>query len=371
MNTAAITRFLGRLILAPLNGVSVEEIQCALDSLDPWERIIKIADDNLITPALYSSFKSLNLLDTLPEDLAGFLSELHQCNAIRNDLIKKEAVQIALLFNKIGVEPLFLKGVAYLFCGIYPDSAARMMNDADILVPESSMMECVRILKEKGYYSSEDPTRYKKALHHYPPLVSDRKQAIVELHRHSFATQYRRLYSEEELWKSCVSETVDHARFHLPAPQDLIRYHLIHAHKHGGVYGPSPYFLRGLYDFAFLYKKYEGYIDWAELETFFNKTGLRKALVSHLIAAGHFCGYPVIMRDKNIKNTERLFLPLVRLYLRFPNLYDFSKLIHQYQDVMVRITNKREKRKEFIKKLMDINFHAKHFGIIYRVFFKK
>ena len=368
MNNVNITCFLGQLLLTPLFDTATERIQNRLRRLVEWEQIIEVASNNLITPALYTSFNSLDVFHALPEDLQEYLTEIHLCNAQRNREIKEQVLKIASLFNKIEVEPLFLKGVANLFYDIYPDPADRIMCDADILVPKERLLECVDILKGEGYYSFYDESLFYGKSIHYAPLTSDRKQAPVDLHEYSLPIRYARLYSEEAFWASSVAKTIGDTRFRLPSPMNHIKHHIIHAHDHYGVYYIGRYFLRGFYDFALLCRKFEDDINWSLLEASFNQAGLRKIFVSYLSAADKFCGYQDLLRHVEINNSERLFLYMMNTQLKYPALFSLWKLFSYYKQVSLEIATNREKRKEFIKQLKSCQFYVRHFNIIRRCF---
>jgi len=368
MNNLDITHFLGRLLLEPLLAPPPEKIQNWLRKSLEWEKIIEVASENLITPALYSSFCSLNIFHALPDDLQGYLTEIHLCNAQRNLEIKEQVLQIASCLNKIGVEPLFLKGVANLFYEIYPDPGDRIMSDADILVPKEKLLECVQVLKGEDYYSVYDESLFNGKSHHYIPLISDRKQAAVELHQYSVPQPYNCLYSEEEFWALSIVKSVKNTSFRLPSPLDHIKHHIIHAHKHNGVYGMSKYLLRGLYDFMLLCRKFEAHINWSLLEASFTQAGFRKAFVFYLLAVDKFCGYQEPLHHVEIRNTERLYVHWMNLYFQYPELLALWKLFAHYRQACSEIASDQEKRKEFLEKLKNRQIYVRHAKIIVRCF---
>jgi hypothetical protein len=364
MNNLDITHFLGRLLVEPLFDTPPEQNRNWLRKSLEWEKIIEVASENLITPALYSSFCSLNAFHALPDDLQGYLTEIHLCNAQRNLEIKEQVLQIASCLNKIGVEPVFLKGVANLFYEIYPDPADRIMSDADILVPKEKLLECVQILKGEDYYSVYDESLFNEKSHHYFPLISDRKQASVELHQYSVPKPYTCLYSEEEFWASSMVKSVKNTSFRLPSPMDHIKHHIIHAHKHFGVYGMGKYLLRGLYDFALICRMFKGQIHWSLLDNSFNKAGFRKAFVSYLLAADKFCGYQDPLHHVETKNTERLYAHRVNLHFKYPGLFALWKILSEYKRSYSEIASDHERRKEFLKKLKSRQIYVRHAKII-------
>ena len=119
-----------------------------------------------------------------------------------------------------------------------------------------------------------------------------------------------------------------------------------------------PAFLRGLYDFALLCRKFEDQINWSLLEASFDQWGGRKAFVSYLLTADKFCGYQDPLLHVEIKNTERLFLHKVNIYLKYPKLFALWKLFSQYKQKSYVIATDRKRRKEFLKKLKNPQFYV-------------
>jgi hypothetical protein len=371
MNSVEINHFLGRLLLSPFFKDSAKQALEYLRRPMEWEPIIEAASENLITPALYTSFHSLNMFHDLPEELQDYLMEIHQCNAMRNQEIKSHVLQLASLFNKIDVEPLFLKGVANLFFDIYPDPADRILHDADILVPKEKILECVNILKKEGYYSVHDESLFCKTTPHYLPLVSNKKRIVVELHQYSTSGRFSSFYSENDFWTSSVTRNIEDIRFRLPSPMNNIKHHIIHAHKHYGIYSAGHFFLRGLYDLALLCKKFENQIHWSQLETDFVTAGLRKEFFSYLLVADKFCGYQDPLQYVRIKKSDRLFLHTANIFLNHTLVFALWKLFSQYKQAVYGIASDRKRRKELLKKLKTLQFYAKHMTNIRQSLIKK
>jgi len=77
------------------------------------------------------------------------LQYLH--NRSRNELIKRQAVEISRVFNDNDIEVLLLKGSALLFTLYKNDPGARMMSDLDILVHKKNIQKAENILKDMGW----------------------------------------------------------------------------------------------------------------------------------------------------------------------------------------------------------------------------
>src|ERR1039457_6007785 len=125
-----------------------------------WERLFQTASDEALLPLLHSQFKSLDLLDSLPADIADFLLAVETANRERNQAIVDELKAAVTLLNKIGIQPVLLKGLAYLKTGVYEDPANRFLMDIDLLVSEEQRQAAVEALIQNGWVADNlDPFR--------------------------------------------------------------------------------------------------------------------------------------------------------------------------------------------------------------------
>jgi fido (protein-threonine AMPylation protein) len=92
-------------------------------------------------------------------------------------------VELVAPLNRIGVEPVLLKGAIRRVDGLYPEIGWRMMRDLDVLISEGSLAEAVEVLRGIGYDSEQraiDPLEKDWRARH-----PDRP-ALVEVHRELF-----------------------------------------------------------------------------------------------------------------------------------------------------------------------------------------
>ena len=149
-----------------------------------WEKIVQISSAHYVFPALFVQLKQALILNEMPPELVEYMEEITNLNRTRNIQIMDHAVEISQLLNDNGISPVFLKGTAHLFDGLYTDIAERIIGDIDFLVPEDKMVEAAEILINNGYKPSVE---YKPEIgaisKHYPPLINSKKTAAVEIHR--------------------------------------------------------------------------------------------------------------------------------------------------------------------------------------------
>ena len=83
-NLAAL-RFLTH-CLACKNPAQTASLQSEIRSGDvPWESVASLANNHLLTPALWVALLDKNLAEELPEDFRDYLYELHELSKERNE----------------------------------------------------------------------------------------------------------------------------------------------------------------------------------------------------------------------------------------------------------------------------------------------
>lgn len=179
----------GRGLAPSLTDIQREEL--ARDLARPtirWEALLAEANRQHATPLWYSRLKGHGLLTLLPDDLRGYLEQLHAANLARNRMLQDELALILALFKTHGIPVILLKGAATFADRLYADEGARLMSDMDLLVPEEQIVEAERLLMMEGYV--DDPTNVSlsdvwpgNTRHaHIPGLLHLRKKITVELH---------------------------------------------------------------------------------------------------------------------------------------------------------------------------------------------
>jgi hypothetical protein len=192
-----------------------------------WESLFQTASDEVLLPLLYSQFKSLDLLNLLPADIAEFLLGVETANRERNQAIVDELKAAVTLLNKIGIQPVLLKGLAYLKAGVYRDPAHRHLVDIDLLVPKEQRQAAVVALIQNGWVADNlDP--FRNFRQHSPPLRRP-SSVWIEIH-HSLGTGVceRVLPACEVIERSCAVD-LDGLCVRVPAGEDLLAHLIMHS----------------------------------------------------------------------------------------------------------------------------------------------
>jgi hypothetical protein len=74
-----------------------------------WSVFVKIANNHLILPGIYSSYRKNDMLDLLPEELREHLKEIHAINTERNKEILLQVEELNSILNKQNIIRYTLK----------------------------------------------------------------------------------------------------------------------------------------------------------------------------------------------------------------------------------------------------------------------
>jgi hypothetical protein len=246
-----------------------------------WEHLIRSAQEELILPALYARLQQLGIASQIPEEVADFLSAVETLNLERNQAIFTELATVIALLNEARIEPVLLKGVAYCMTGVYASPAARYLTDVDLLISEEQLPTAIEVLIQNGFEwdRSDQLGRFR---HHHPPL---RRTGSVsfELHHTLGMGSCRLLLPASEVLEHSVRHELDGTRFRVPGPDHLVTHLIMHSqiqHPYNERIWPP---LRAMYDLALLRRRFDGAINWSEIERRFRQARKSDVLALHLL----------------------------------------------------------------------------------------
>jgi hypothetical protein len=215
-----------------------------------------------------------------PPDVSDFLSAVLLLNRERNQRICRELRLTVGLLNEVGIEPVLLKGAAYLAASVYSDRGARYLIDLDLLVPEAQLNNGFRHLVENGF-SYDKADQFGRFRHHHPPL--QRASVPIELHHRLGFGPCASILSDSEVIENSTPMKLDELRFRVPSPSHLVTHLVMHSQIHHPynerIWPP----LRAMLDLARLQLHYGCSIDWAEVEHRFENAEQGDLLRLHLI----------------------------------------------------------------------------------------
>jgi hypothetical protein len=236
-----------------------------------WPTVIQIANDHLVSPALWVALRARGLTNDLPTDVGEYLSELHRLNSTRNEGLRSQVIEAGRALNAIGVVPLLLKGAATLLSNIQDDPGYRVMRDLDLLVPESQAKVCWHALRSLGYQPTSVHNGLKIAQavprdferhHHLHPLHRPGDYATVEIHKASLPQPHGQLLPNEPLLGNATCIEADGIALLVPAPSDSVLHALVHALLVDRAHARGLIPIRVLHDVVKMQRHFGDRVDW-------------------------------------------------------------------------------------------------------------
>jgi hypothetical protein len=331
-----------------------------------WENLIQSAADEMLLPALGQQVRSLGLASSIPEEVMQFLAEAEALNEERNRLIIDEAVNAAKLLNQIGIRPVALKGLAYLFAGTYPKLGCRYLADIDLLVPSSELTRGIAHLLEHGYNESEYDL-LGRLRHHYPAIGRPGFPQL-EIHDCVGLGACSRILPASQMISEARLFTYDGAEFLLPSLTHLASHLILHtqlAHPYRERIFPP---LRSQYDLAQFQARFGLDVDWMAIVAAYRRAGELATLSLHLMQAEHDIGLKIpgpickVGLFTRIRWRRRLLLnryPRIRL---MDPVYIALSLLSRRLRLVTRILSKPRSWLPLLRRLMEPDFYSRIFN---------
>lgn len=292
-----------------------------------WEKIVQISSGHYVFPALYIQLKQAGLLGELPPELVDYMEDITNLNRVRNMQIMDQAIEITKLLNHNGISPIFLKGSAHLFDGLYIDIAERIIGDIDILVPEDKMVESAEILIKDGYKSSMifNP-KNSVVTKHYPRLINANKIAAVEIHRQIMNFPFYKSIDLYSILKEKRKLNLPHNAYVMSDEYQII-HNILNTQINDSGYIYSKIFLRQCYDLLLLSQKTNPLDIVQNFGKFFNPMNANLALANLLFDNPGIIPYKKNLRAKyyvsrikfniNHVHLSRFYVVIIYFLVRF------------------------------------------------------
>ncbi|GAA0369886.1 nucleotidyltransferase family protein [Bowmanella denitrificans] len=153
--------------------------------LTDWDILIQQAYSAGVLARLQWLFERDALEEHIPEGCrwhfqsASRFAQMHKKNVLREVSLIREALHMT------GIQPVFLKGAAYLVCD---DDChqGRVFSDVDIFVPKASLPKVEQVLGWHGWEFAEkddyDEKYYRQWMHEIPPLIHIERGTALDVH---------------------------------------------------------------------------------------------------------------------------------------------------------------------------------------------
>lgn len=230
-----------------------------------WQSVIALANQTLLTPALFASLEKAGLLEHVPGDVRDYLQFIRDCNRERNERLRAQLNEAVAALNGIGVAPVLLKGAVPLFLSrTVPD---RITSDIDLAVTARDEALAQARLEEFGYAQLSDGRG----------MARDRDVGVLEL----------RPYRADGLGRPKLVRQGE-LLVKVPPAQSRALHWIVHDLLKEGDYWRGRIDLRHMYDLAQLAESEP--VDWAALRGCLVDKSARNAVDTQLLALDRFFG---------------------------------------------------------------------------------
>lgn len=251
-----------------------------------WPPLVSLAEEHLLLPALWAGLRRHAAVDAVPAPLRRHLAErvgdgsvvpvelaledLHDANAERNRALRAQAIEVVQLLRQVGIEPVLLKGAAWLVAG-GRDPGERVLRDLDLLVSEGSVDGAVEALRVAGYLPigpdgdatvARSIAWYRERYHHYCPLVRAGSPAPVELHWALGTGAVDVALPAARVRRDAVVAGSEPSPMLTPSLRDHVLLLLLHAQVSDFGQRRAALPLRALHDLALVLRQHEEEIPW-------------------------------------------------------------------------------------------------------------
>ncbi len=287
-----------RFITRCLNNKNPVQASSLLDEIQsgdvPWESVAYLANNHLLTPALWVALQNKNLTSELPEDFREYLNELHHLSKQRNDKLRGQLLETIGYLNTLNITPILLKGAVHLVSDIYPDNGVRMMSDLDILVAQNEVEPTQEALINLGYQKNTDcEVDYPPDHHHCAPLFRPGDYASLEIHRQLLDKRYSHILSAETAIDASVPLIVDGHSMRVLNPSHRVLHNILHSQLMDQHYANGMIPLRSLYEVVTENAVSKNNIDWPMLIQLMDEHNKSKILQTYLYQTHRLFGIPL------------------------------------------------------------------------------
>jgi hypothetical protein len=244
-----------------------------------WDRTVATAARECVLPALHGKL-------SCPPEIADFFAGIHELNADRNRQLLREVEALALLLNQAGIEPVLLKGAAYLAAGVYADPADRYLLDIDLLVRPPQSEQAFEIIRRSGYEPCvPNPTAL---VRHHHPLLAQAHRVPVEVHHSLGFGLCSTFLTAEEIVRGSVLFRLGQATVRIPSPEHLMTHLILHTQMHHGSYDRIWPSLRAMLDLVLVGRRFT--VPWDAVRNRFAIHGKTSILNLHLMQVAKVLG---------------------------------------------------------------------------------
>ncbi len=266
----------------------------ASDTID-WPQVAWLAGNHRVTPALAGALRRKGLFDRLPDEVQDYLDAIQTLNRERNQTLREQLTVVAETLNRMGIQPVLLKGAIALAPNAYPGAEDRVLGDLDLLVPAARWAEATAAIVRLGYREGVEHWQWmlpaeRRRRHHGAPLLHPELPVTIELHWWPL----RQADDNARLMDTLTPRPVKlagEARVLIPDPLTRLRHNLLHAQIADRQRRRRRLNVRQLLEFSAIAWRYRDQVDSARLLAGLHPCRHR-VLAEYWAQAEHWLGLP-------------------------------------------------------------------------------
>ncbi len=222
--------------------------RAAIWTAGEWALAIRQARSASLLASLSSRIESCLAAEAIPEPARKHFQAARNVVAGRNAAALWECRMISATLASLSIQPVLLKGAAYLAAGI-PLAEHRVFSDIDLMVPKEKIADAEKQLMISGWLSANrDPSDqhyYRTWMHEIPPLQHINRGTTLDLH-HTISPPTSKYQANTAKLFAYVSSAILVDKGFVLSRADMI----LHAATHLFAEGEADSALRNLVDIA-------------------------------------------------------------------------------------------------------------------------
>jgi hypothetical protein len=214
-------------------GDALRDIDSVFEKPSRWDALIRRGREADLLGTLADRLETRGRLDEVPLAPRKHLMSARMICTAQHTAVRREVREIVAALQPIGVEPVLLKGAAYLFAGL-PLSRGRLFSDVDILVPKPALPSVESALMLAGYATTHhhpyDQRYYRRWMHELPPMQHVKRLTVLDVH-HAIVPETARARHDPALLVDAATPIAGGSGVRVLAPADLVLHsatHLFH-----------------------------------------------------------------------------------------------------------------------------------------------
>lgn len=211
-----------------------------------FDLLLRQARVSRLIARLHATLEQAGQLDAVLPALRQHLDAAAHVLRHQHRALMRELHHFATLFTPMGIEPVLLKGAAYVAAGL--DAArGRSFSDIDFLVPEDRLGDVESRLMRDGWMclleDAYDQRYYRTWMHEIPPLTHMKRGTSLDVH-HAITPRTARIRADSEAMRAAALALPDVPGLRVLCPTDRV----LHSAAHLFLDGEFDAGLRDLFD---------------------------------------------------------------------------------------------------------------------------